>query len=196
MSHDAPAGDNSAEQAEREGPGFLGNFDSFLRVVALWLGGVLLAAMVVLTFTHVVRRYVFNDPIQGFVDMGQILLVLVVALTVAYSGRTGGQIAVELIDGMVSKTKLRMVEIFVRLVGFLMIAALTVQIALDGPKAEENGEFTGTIDISFEPFMYVLAFGLGLYAIVLLLEAVRLMKDKDIGQEQARLFGGDEHGTI
>lgn len=44
--------------------------------------------------------------------------------------------------------------------------------------------------------MYVLAFGLGLYAVVLLLEAVRLMQDKDIGQEQARLFGGDVDGTI
>ncbi len=179
-----------------EATGFLSVFDWFLRNLAMWVGGILLCLMVGLTFTHVLMRYVFANPIHGFVDLGQILLVLVISFTIAYSGRSGGQIAVEIIDGMISKSALHVLEIITRLAGFVMIMVLAIQLFKDGPEAVENGEATTTLGVSYEPFFYVLGFGIALYGVVLILEALRLIQGKEIGQEQARLFRGDDDGAL
>lgn len=174
----------------------LGVFDTLLRNLALWIGGFLLIVMVGLTFAHVIMRYIFANPIHGFVDMGQIMLVLVVAFTVAYSGRTGGQIAVEIIDTMVSKNSLRWIEVVTRIGGSIMIAILSWKLFADGPEATEMGEATTTLGVSHEPLLYTLGVGMGLYAIVLILEATRLIAGRPIGQEQARLFKGDSDDAI
>ena len=176
--------------------GLLDAFDRALRNLAAWGGGVLLFAMVALTFAHVVLRYAFSDPIKGFVDLGQVLLVFLVAFTVAYSGRTGGQIAVELIDGLVGGTVLRRVEVAVRLAGAAMILILAARLVGDGPKAQENGEATTTLGISFEPFFYALGLGVALYGAVLLLEAAALIAGRDVGREQARLFREEDGGAL
>ena len=186
---DEPAGDSGAG-------GVLGAFDWLLRNLALWIGGALIFIMVGLTFAHVVLRYMFANPIHGFVDLGQIMLVFVVAFTIGYSGRTGGQIAVEIIDGFVSPSTMRILEIVTRLMGAVMLSILTFRLLQDGPEALENGESTTTLGVSYEPFFYVLGAGMALYGIVLVLEAFRLMRGQDIGQEQARLFRGDNDGAL
>ncbi len=184
------------EETPKGSAKLLDRFDQFLRGIALWIGGMLLFLMVALTVSHVVGRYIFRSPIEGFVDLGQLMLVLVVSFSIAYSGRTGGQISVELIDSLVSPLVLKLIEILVRLAGFAIISILTIRLFHDGPKAAENGEQTTSLGVSFEPFFYFLAFGMALYGLVLIAEAISLVKNRNIGREQALLFGSKDDGSL
>ena len=184
------------EETSKGNAKLLDRFDRFLRGIALWIGGILIFLMVALTVSHVVGRYIFRSPIEGFVDLGQLMLVLVVASAIAYSGRTGGQISVELIDNLVSPAVLKVIEIFVRLAGFAIISVLTIRLYHDGPKAAENGEQTTSLGVSFEPFFYFLATGMALYGLVLIAEAISLFRNRNIGREQALLFESEDDGSL
>ena len=63
-------------------------------------GGVILMFLMLLTVADVTLRKFF-EPIEGSQDISEGGLIVVVFLSIAYSGWTGGHIAVDLIGGVV-----------------------------------------------------------------------------------------------
>jgi TRAP-type C4-dicarboxylate transport system permease small subunit len=158
----------------------VGMLDRAVRAIALYGGGIVIFALVVLTVIDVTLRSVFNSPIYGARDFGSIMLLIVVALSVAYSGRTGGQVAVELFVNMAGPRVTRWIDTLMRLIGAVMIGVLAWQLVITGLEATIFGERTTTLLISYEPFFYVLAFGMALYGLVLVVEIIRLVGGHDI----------------
>mgnify|MGYP001168060031 FL=1 len=148
----------------------LGRIDRLVRPVALYFGGFVVTALILLTVVQVGFRYLLNSPIRGADDLAQLLLVAVVAFSVAQSGRTGSQVAVEILGTIGGPKITRWTDILVKVLGVVMLIILTLKLIDNGNHAADFGEATLTLLISFGPFFYLLAFGMALYAVVLIVE--------------------------
>ena len=154
--------------------------DRLVRTVALFAGGTMGVGLAILTVTAVVFRYVFNSPIFGADDFNQILLVSTVAFAVAHSGRTGGQVVVEILGIISGPTLTRWTDIVVKLIGAVMMAVMVWMLIESGFNAAAYGETTSSLEITLKPFFWILAFGMALYGLVLLIEMVALIRDRSL----------------
>ena len=150
--------------------------DSCIHPITLYAGGIALIGLAVLIVTAVIFRYVFNSPIFGTDDFNQIFLMATVAFSVAYSGRKGGQVIVEILSLVTGPRFTRWTDIFVKLLGTLMMCILIWVLIESGINAAEYGETTRSLEITLQPFFWILAFGMALYAIVLLFELIALLR--------------------
>jgi TRAP-type C4-dicarboxylate transport system permease small subunit len=155
--------------------------DQMVGTIALWGGGSLLLALMALTVLDVVRRYGFNAPIYGARDVAKLMLLCLVALSVAYSARTGGQVAIELFSQRLAPPMKRFLAIAVRLAAIPMLALLAWQLIDSGINAARFGEASLALLLPYEPFYTILALGIGLYALVLIVEVGLLWRGDDLG---------------
>lgn len=150
----------------------LGLVDRVVLFVALWIGGPVLCFMVIITVVDVTMRYVFNSPIFGAEDFSSLSLSLVVAMAIAYSGRTGGQVSVELFVSHMSPRITRWTDFTVRVLSIAMLVIMGWRLIISGIDASKYGEASFALLIPFEPFFYILAGSMFLYALVLAVEII------------------------
>ena len=134
--------------------------------------GVMLLALMVLTVVAVTLRKL-NYPIVGTQDLSEAGLITVVFFAMAYSGWTGGHIAVDLISGVLPGNGLRILDAVVRFCCGAFFVVVAWQSVRQGLDALEFGDGFNLIDMPHFPFFFVVAFGSGLYALVLLVLAAR-----------------------
>ena len=154
----------------------LASFDSTIKAVALWGGGAMLLGLIFLTVGDVVLRYCFNAPLFGARDIAKLMLLSMVAIATAYSARTGGQVAIEVFSSFLGPRWLRRIEIAVRLGVTAMLAVLSWRLTISGMAAARFGEASLSLKIPFAPFYYLFAFGMLLYAVVLVVEITLLLR--------------------
>lgn len=134
--------------------------------------GIMLLCLMVLTVVAVTLRK-FNNPIFGAQDLSESGLVVVVFFAMAYSGWTGGHIAVDLIGGFVKPRTLERMDAVTRAVsgGFFLI--VTWQSIKQGLDALEYGDGFNLLPIPHYPFFFIIAFGSAVFALILFVLAVR-----------------------
>ena len=148
--------------------------DSVDRAVG-WLariGSITMVALVVLTGIGVFFRYIMNDPINGLGDILGLTLSITVACSLAYGGRVGAHVAVDVL-GMVGGRKVtRWTDPLVRVLGIFIIVVAVYALIKNGLCGIICGFLTSSLAIPHEPFYYFLAFGLSVYGVVLLAELI------------------------
>jgi TRAP-type C4-dicarboxylate transport system permease small subunit len=144
-------------------------FDGFLRAMALLAGVILLLLMAFTTF-DVVMRYFFNAPFRGSLEATEFSMALIVFLGIAYCGRVGGHIGVELLEKVLDKPALRFVPVVVSLMGAILFAVIAWQMVDETRHAWSQA--SNTLRMPHWPFRLVVAFGSAIFAAVLLIEAV------------------------
>lgn len=154
--------------------------DRLVRTVALWGGGGSLIGLMALTVLEVVRRYGFNAPIYGARDVAKLMLLCLIAASIAYSARTGGQVAIELCVRRLDPVLRRRLSIGVRLAAVPMLGILAWQLVDSGINARRFGEASLALQLPFAPFYTILAVGMALYALVLVVEILLLWIDADL----------------
>ena len=142
-----------------------------VRLLAIVSGAVLLCLMVLTVVAVTLRK--FNNPILGTQDLSESGLTIVVFFAMAYSGWTGGHIAVDLIGGVVKGRALDIMDTVVRTVCGLFFFVVAWQSVLQGLDALEYGDGFNLLAIPHYPFYFLIAFGSAVFAIVLLLLGLR-----------------------
>lgn len=142
-----------------------------VRILALASGIMLLGLMLLTVVAVTVRK--FNFPITGTQDLSEAGLTIVVFFAMAYSGWTGGHIAVDLISGVLKGRGLRILDTMSRFLSAVFFAIVSWQTVLQGLDALEVGDGFNLIALPHYPFFFVVAFGCGFYALVLLVLSVR-----------------------
>ena len=143
--------------------------------LARWLGliaGALLTLIALFTVYAALSRYLFNAPVLGASDIARLGLVVVVSLSLAWCGRTGGHVAVDLFVDMLPTRLTRWTDVFVKLAAALIFLVLAIRCAQEGLETEIE---TQSIIIPAGPFYWIIAGGALLYAIMLALEGVALL---------------------
>ena len=142
-----------------------------VRFLAL-VSGLLLMALMMLTVAAVSLRKA-NHPIFGAQDISEAGLIAVVFFAMAYSGWTGGHIAVDLIGNVIKGRALRILDVGVRLVCGLFFIVVTWVTVVHGLDALEFGDGFNLLPILHWPFYFIVAFGSGVFTLVLFLLAAR-----------------------
>ena len=114
-----------------------------------------------------------NEPIFGAQDISEAGLIAVVFFAMAYSGWTGGHIAVDLIGNVIKGRALQMLDFGVRLVCGLFFIIVTWMSIEHGLDALEYGDRFNLLPILHWPFYFIIAFGSGVFSLVLFLLAAR-----------------------
>ncbi len=140
-------------------------------MMALVSGVVLLALMLLTVVAVTVRK--FNFPITGTQDLSEAGLTIVVFFAMAWSGWTGGHIAVDLVSGVLKGRGLRILDAVSRFLSAGFFGIVAWQSVLQGTDALEQGDGFNLIALPHYPFFFVVAFGCGLYALVLFVLAIR-----------------------
>ena len=153
------------------GARLLGWADRLANLLAV-IGGFAVIALVIVTVVAVVWRYVLNDPIFGIDDVSTMMLIVAVAGAMAYGGRTGAHVKVDIISNVVGRKVTRFTDIIVRVGGFVIIALTTYALVESAMCGYACGNFTPNLTISHFPFYILLAIAMGVYAIILILELI------------------------
>jgi TRAP-type transport system small permease protein len=156
------------------GSTMLASIDRITRAVALYCGGILLFVLMGFIVVDVTGRYVFNSPLYGSLDLSITLLVLIVASSIAYGGRTGAHVTADIFATLLGPTFEWLNGIFIKLFAAIITAIWCWRLFVTGRTAARLGESTLLLNIPFEPIYFALGIGVGLYSLVLFTEAVVL----------------------
>ena len=145
------------------------------------LSGLILLALIGLTFTDVVLRYIFSAPFLGAKDLLQMGMVVVISLAFPFTWRMGGHIVVDLIPDYGIETLTRIRDLVVRLIGIFIFALLAWQAWIRADDAALFNEATNMIEVPFRPFFWVLSIAAGFQAVVLCVEGARIVVGLPLG---------------
>jgi TRAP-type C4-dicarboxylate transport system permease small subunit len=162
------------------GATMLASIDRLTRAVALYCGGILLFVLMGLIVVDVTGRYVFNSPLYGSLDLSITLLVLIVASSMAYGGRTGAHVTADIFRTLLGARFEWLNGIFIKLFAAIITAIWCWRLFVTGRTAARLGESTLLLNIPFEPIYFALGIGVGLYSLVLFTEAVVLALTGDV----------------
>jgi TRAP-type C4-dicarboxylate transport system permease small subunit len=155
-------------------------FGRFLRALALIGGGVLLLLMLY-TVLDVVLRYVFNAPFSGSLELTEFAMSVIVFLGIAYCGWTGGHVAVDILQRPLDDPRLRFVPAALALASAVLFAAIAWLTAAEALSTSQR--LSNMMRWPHFPFQLTVAFGSAMYAAVLLIQTVQLLRRKPSGSE-------------
>ena len=147
---------------------------AWLDRIARWLAifsGVVLVALTLLTVADVGLRYLFNSPIFGAHDLMQLGLVIVVFGGLAYAGRSGGHVAVDVFTQFMSPAFARWTDFVLRILAASVFVILAWRSWVNGLDAALYGEASNLLFVAHSPFYQAIALGAGLYAVILVIQA-------------------------
>lgn len=150
------------------------HLDIFCAGLAVF-SGIILIALIGLTFSDVILRYIFSAPIFGARDLLEMGMVLVISLAFPFTWRAGGHIVVDLIPDYGLKVLTVARDVAVRLIGVVIFGLLAWRAWIRSGDAVLFNEATNMIELPFSPFFIILAVGAALQGIVLCVEIYRLL---------------------
>ena len=121
-------------------------------------------------------RYVLNDPIFGITDISRLSLAVIVMGALAYGGRRGGFVHVDILAAVGGRRVTRYTDIGVRLVSIAILALAAWSLREEARCGFECGEFTDNLEIVHTPFYWMLTIAMATYTLMLVCElAIGLM---------------------
>lgn len=164
-------------------PAFLYVLDRVLVWAALLIGGTMLAFMTVFgTINVLVMRKLMNAPIRGAEDLMIVSLVILVAIAIPFGGRVGAHIEIEILESRMSPSFSRWSLFSIRVICGALMLLMAWELIVAGQNATKFGETTQQLLISYEPFYYLLAMCVAVYALVCFSDARQLAQTGEIVQ--------------
>jgi TRAP-type C4-dicarboxylate transport system permease small subunit len=149
-----------------------------LRLMALG-GGIVLMLLMGYTVLDVVLRYGFNRPFSGSLEITEFAMSVIVFLGIAYCGITGGHVAVDILERPLQSAKLRFVPVVLTLASAILFAAIAWLTAAEALTSMHR--VSNMVRWPHWPFQMTVAIGSAMYAIVLLLQTIDILRGKTEG---------------
>ncbi len=163
--------------------------DRVLTWVALIGGGLTLAGMTLLSvFNVLIMRKALNAPIIGAEDVMVLLLITVVALSIALGARTGAHIEIEVLESKMSAAFAKWSLVFVKGLGVVILTIMAWRLWIAGGSAAKFGETTQLLLVPYGPFYYLLAASIAVYVVVLVLDIWQIVQS---GEAPKLKIGGE-----
>ena len=151
---------------------FLDRIIERLNQVLMIVAGAALFGIVLLTVGNIWLRLIWA-PIKGSVELIGFFGAVAAALALGFSQMKSAHIAVDALTLRFSKKTQKALKFLNALIGAGFFSVAGWQLIRWGNTLQRTGELTETLRIIYHPFVYVVAFGCFLIALVL---AVEMMK--------------------
>ena len=155
------------ERLGRAGPGRI--FETLLGII----GAVVLFAMMMLTFTDVLLRYVFNAPLRGAFEVTELMLVVLIFSGLPLVSRNDKHVTTDLIDKFVPTRMRKALAAAIHLIVSAVMLGVGWLIWQKGGKMSETGDTTAGLHIPIFPFVYLMSLLILITAVIHVLKAFR-----------------------
>lgn len=132
------------------------------------IGMGLLVALVLLTVAHVVGRSFFKSPIFGVTEVSSFMVVSLVFLSGAYNIVINRHITIDFIVKRFPERHRAVIESFIYIICLVLAALALWQCIVRGIWIMHAGQTTNLLKIPHFPFIFVMAFGWGLFVVAIL----------------------------
>lgn len=158
-----------------------------------WVAGVALVLMMLQISADVICRNVFNAPLPQTVEFVSFYyMVAVVFLPMAAVEFSGHHVSVGLLSARLGPRGRRVLQFIAMAAAFVYFALMAWQTGIVAIENYEIGEYSmGAVSLPVWPGRFTLPAGCGLYAMVLLLRMVQVLRGKDIDAEHEAHVGED-----
>ena len=136
--------------------------DAILGIAA----SVILMVMMLLTFIDVVARYVFNSPLRGAFELTELALLVLIFAGLPLVSHADEHVTMDFIDRVLGARGLQIVQRVVQAVCAALMFLMAWQIWLKAGKIAAYGDTTDTLRIAVGPFVYFMAFAIGLAGLI------------------------------
>jgi len=154
--------------------------ESFLNLI----GGLVIFLLVFLATANVLGRWIFDMPINGYIDWVEQAMAFMAFLGIAYTKRLGGHIRMDIMVGHLKGRVLWLVELFSIILMFLVTLVLIYGSYLHFWRAYTIGDSSLDINLPTWPAKLVVPIALSVLALRLILQMWAYMR--------AVKEGGDE----
>jgi TRAP-type transport system small permease protein len=150
------------------------------RVVAItsYVGVAAVMCMALLTGVDVVGRYAFNKPVQGGVELVELLMAIIVACGVAVTTAADDHISVDSLFDKLPSLGQHILRVFAGIISTFVFAILAWQGVNGGIDAADSGKTTSILKVPISPFQFFLAIGFLVSFMFLLIETILLLRTK------------------
>lgn len=133
--------------------------------------------MMIIVVSNVVLR-LFGYPLQFTIDYVEFMAVLSTSFALAYCGVEDGHISISLlIDKLPSKLQ-KIIDIIINATSSFFLFMIAYNVAIYANEKFKSGDVSISTGTPQYPFIYLLAVGLGLLALVVLGQLLNLLKKR------------------
>lgn len=125
--------------------------------------------LMALTVVGVIWRYVLVAPIFGLQDISSMTAAVVAACAVAFGAAQKSHITVNIMPKHFGRGIRRWTDALARSCGAIILGLAAQALIKKGSCGLPCGNVTGNLTIPHAPFYYLLAFGLGFFAVMLVI---------------------------
>lgn len=141
-----------------------------------FLSALALGILLVVTFASVIMRYFFNAPILGSNEIIQLASVVLVMLALPGAAQKGMHIRVDVFDDVIGAIGRFLGDVLTRAMSVYLLGILAWRAWGKLLDASEFGEATNMLRIPLWPFYGLLILGSVLYALVLVIQLVDIIR--------------------
>lgn len=146
------------------------------------LGGIVIFLVVGISTLNVLGRWLFNMPVNGYIDWIEQFMAFLALLGVAYTQREGGHIRMDMLISRLKGRLLYTTELLTTFMIFLVTLVLIYGSYLHFLRAYQNGDTSLDISLQIWPAKLVIPVALTLLAIRLMIQMwayMRAIKNND-----------------
>lgn len=140
------------------------------------LSALALAIILCTSFVGVIMRYFFQTPILGSDEIIQLVSIALVMLAMPGTAQRDGHVRVDVFDEHIGVWGRFIGDLFSRAVGVYLMYLLTWRSWLGLREALEYNDLSNMLRVPFWPFYGLMALGSALFAVVLVLQIVDLIR--------------------
>ncbi len=152
----------------------LDKISRFLNKVLIWIAGVFLVTMILLTCSNIFLRLVWT-PIRGTFELMGFFGAIVTAFALGYTQIYRGHIGIDIVVNQFPANIQRILSGISYFVCMVFFSVAGWQIARWATVLRKTGEITETLRIIFYPFTYAVALGCIILALVLLVDLLKVL---------------------
>ena len=147
-------------------------------VVMSYVGVGAVICMALLTGVDIVGRYGFNQPVQGGVELVELLMAVIVACGIAVTTAADDHISVDSLFDKLPPFGQKLLRVFAGVISTFVFAILAWQGVNGGRDAIDSGKATPILQVPISPFQYFLAIGFMVSFLFSLIQTVLLLRSK------------------
>ena len=151
---------------------YLENISKLLNGLLIWIAGIVLAVMILLTCANIFLRIVWT-PIKGTFELMGFFGAVVTAFALGYTQIHKGHTGIDIVVNLFSVRARRVLTGTCYFICMIFFAIVGWQIAKWATTIWRTGEITETLRIIFYPFTYAVALGCFILSLVLLVDFLK-----------------------
>jgi len=160
----------------------LNTINRILNKLLVFLGGLFLVCMIILTCANIISRLIWV-PIIGTFELMGFFGAIVTAFALGYTQVKRGHIAVDVLVNTFPNHIKKIIQMISDLICCIFFLIAAWQLAIKATTLWETGEVTETLQVIYYPFTYAVAFGCLVLSLTLFTELIKSILNHQGGED-------------